>query len=1164
MIANYAPAPALAVCLLLLCAISAFAQTQTTGRINGRITDQNGAVILGAHVTVDNDSTGEQRETTTNEDGDYSAAFLPPGRYRVSISATGFVILTLPARVAITETTKLDAVLTVAGPDIADNFATISAPLLQTDGPQLGRVADARTVSELPLATRNFTQILGLAPGTSVYLPDNTVVGRNSQNVSVNGSRVTQNNFQINGIDANAGISRSVGLANPAPETIQEFKVQTSLYDATFGRAGGGNIQVVTKSGTNELHGVAYEYFGADPLNANNPFLKAAGARRPVLKRNIFGGTLGGPIRRDKSFFFASYQGTRERNGASRLNSIASNILIAPGLTDDRSERTLLSALHPMLATGQPATAINPTALALLHARAANGDFLIPTPQANGRYSGSSVSVFREDQFNANVDYRVSQQNWLAVKFFFANAPQTLAISGAANVPGLPVAQVNNNRLISVQDIHTFNANVANEARLGYNFIRADSFTQQPVKDADIGITRSTASAFPGLPLIRIALDAGGILFGSSAISDLPATLPSATFADTLSLTRGRHFVRAGAEFRYYEVNFNAPVRTRGAIDFLNFNDFLIGQTAGSVLGNGLSERSLRAGDDDFFIQDDWKLSAKLTLNLGLRYELDLPPYDTRGRISTFDPALYRPRALSIFGFPLGPPASGFVQAGNVIAQYDLSDVSNVGKRVVQSVDPNNFAPRIGFAYSPLRANRLAVRGGYGIFYSRSSFTSVNNSLFAPPFYLLTFRGSAPVENPFFDVSAQNQFPLFAPGVPLFGLVFDRNIRTPYVQQYNASAQFEIRKDTMLEVAYVGTRGVNLFRQVAINQARLASPQHPIINDVTGAVITTNTPQNTGLRAPYQGVLTGNGLGGFVQDQSTAQSSYSSLQLSLTRRLARGLQLQAAYTFARSIDNASGQGGGAGTKGLIDAGAAGETSVVLGDQSDNRANRGLSNFDRTHRFVLSYLWDLPQPALANRSSAVRRFFSGWQASGIVTAMSGLPLDVVDSGAGSFYGLAGAGGGARPNFAPGATRATATNNIPPGYAFNPFAFARPVVQTGQVIPSSNGTASASATGTDFGNVGRNVLRGPRQSNVDFSIIKRFSLGEAGNIEFRTEVFNLFNRVNLANPISDLSAVSSSGGSLDLNTGRISNAGDFGRIISTSNNPRIIQFALKLNF
>jgi hypothetical protein len=308
------------------------------------------------------------------------------------------------------------------------------------------------------------------------------------------------------------------------------------------------------------------------------------------------------------------------------------------------------------------------------------------------------------------------------------------------------------------------------------------------------------------------------------------------------------------------------------------------------------------------------------------------------------------------------------------------------------------------------------------------------------------------------------------------------------------------------------------------------------------------------LRAPFQGAATGNTASGFLQNQTTAQSTYHSLQASLTRRLSRGLLL-AAYTYAKSIDNASG--------GVSATGGVSDTGAIQGNQIDNRANRGVSDFDRTHRLVLGYLWELPQLPFARRSSAARLFFSRWQMAGILTAMSGLPIDVVDSGAANLY-LGQGGGGARPNWAPGANPKTATTNIPAGYFFNPFAFARPIVQAGQSIPSSNGTAIASATGTDFGNLGRNVLRGPRQANVDFSIIKRFPWTERKNIEFRAEFFNLLNQVNLANPISNLSAIPSSGGIIDPATGRIINPGDFGRLISTSNNPRLIQFALKFNY
>jgi hypothetical protein len=751
------------------------------------------------------------------------------------------------------------------------------------------------------------------------------------------------------------------------------------------------------------------------------------------------------------------------------------------------------------------------------------------------------------------------------VKFFFLNSPTTLALFTGVNVPGFPADQKAGTQLISIQDIHTFSSTVINEARIGYNFIRVDNAPDEPVKDSDVGISRANANTFPGLPLIRIAPGASGIAFGTAtAVIDQRLTAPSATLGDILSITRGKHSIRTGAEVIYYQLNGTDNLNTRGQIDFNSFTDFLTGTVLQSVFGTGISDRSLRATDYSFFVQDDWRFSRKWTLNLGLRYELDMPPYDTRGRNITFDPALYKPRlAVGSNGNPLGPPIGGFVQAGNVISQYDLPDVPNVGKRIVRSIDPNNFGPRIGFAYSPLDSSRLVVRGGYGIFYSRTSFLLLSTAVQLPPNYIVGRRSNPPFANPFFAAPSVDQFPRFVEGIDLATLVYDRDLRTPYFHQYNGSVQYAVSKDVVLEITYVGGRGLNLLTNVGINQARLASPQRPIINEVLralnlpGAVITTNTPGNAQLRAPFQGTslsASGGLIPSFGQTQTTAQSTYNSLQISAIRRLSKGLQFLAAYTYAKSIDN--GSGGAFGAAG-IDSGA------ILGNQLESRANRGVSNFDRTHRFVLSYLWDLPRPAFAARSMAGRLLFSNWQVAGIITAMSGLPIDIVDSNAGSFY-LGANNGLSRPSWAPGATRATAMSNIPSGYFFNPFAFARPTVLAGQVIPSSNGTATAGATGTDFGNVGRNVLRGPRQTNLDFSILKRFPITESKNIEFRAEFFNLFNHVNFANPISNLNAVSSSGGSIDPNTGQIINAGDFGRINSTSNNPRLIQFAVKLTF
>ena len=1146
--------------LLVLSDASVRAQGPTTGRIEGTVRDQNGATLPGAEVKVVNKATGSERTAITYEAGHYALPLLRPGIYRASVAAGGFATAIIDTVVVrITQTTLLDVKLGVKGV-IADPVFVRIGPLMQSDGPQLGLTVDSRSVSELPLASRNFTQILSLSPGVATYLPDSTAVGRNTQTISVNGARMTQNNVQINGIDANTmGTFAQVGLAIPAPETIQEFKVQTSLYDATFGRSGGGNVQIVTRGGSNDFHGVLYEYFRNDALNANNPFLKGAGVKRPALKRNAFGGTLGGPIKKDKAFFFVSYQGTRESSGASILNSVSASVLIAKGLTDDRTEQTLLRTFAPSLANGQAATSINSVALALLNAKLPNGQFLIPTPQANGRYSGSAISTFREDQFNANIDYRISVKNWLAAKFFFANATAQFALpslrGNGPNVPGFGTNQGNHVRVFAVQDIHTLSPRTFNEVRIGYNILGGPLSPFEPVNDSDLGIKRANADVLPGLGLIRIAPAAGGVIVGTQ--TNVTSAFPwVGTIADTLTIIRGRQFIRTGGEFRFNEVDLSGQLFSRGQIDFLNFNSLLIGASSVSIFGNGIGERKLRTSDYNFFIQDDWKLSPKLTLNLGLRYELDLPPYDTRGRISTFDPSLYRARPLSDTAVTgLLVPLGGLVQAGNVIPQYDLAEVPNAEKRLVKSIDANNFAPRVGFAYSPLLSGRLVMRGGYGIFHSRSSFQYIASQT-VPAYVIGRKTNPSNLADPFFPVPPQNQFPALVPGVALSTPVPDREIRTPYFHQYNASLQYEVIKDTLLEVAYVGTRGLHLFRSVAINQARLASPQQPILNDASGAAITTNTPQNAPLRAPFQGV----DINGFFQNQTTAQSSYNSLQLSLNRRLAHGVQLLTSYTYAKSLDNASGSGGGAGIVGVVNPGTVADTSTILGNQLDNRANRGVSDFDRTHRFVLSYIWDLPTPAFTEHSSIGRFLGSHWQVGSIIVAMSGLPIDVVDTGAGSFYGLA---GGASPLARPNVV-GDPRSNIQGGYFFDPFAFARPTVLTGQLIPSSSGAARADALGTDIGNVGRNVLRGPKQVNVDFSLIKHFPFGEAKNIEFRAEFFNLFNHVNFANPISDLNAVLSSGGSVDPSTGRITIPGDFGRIVSTSNNPRIIQFALKFSY
>jgi hypothetical protein len=1150
--------------LVFVLGLASWLQAQTTGRMIGTVTDQTGAAIAGAEVVVHSNATGESRTLRSDSAGNFTFPLLQPDLYELTVSAPGFQQKTVEnVTVHITETAIINVSLQVGS--VQDSIAVAgNRALLQTDGPQLGRVVDARGVSELPLATRNFTQILSLSPGTATYLPDATGVGRNTQAISVNGARVTQNNYQINGTDVNTlGTNGPILVPVPAPETIQEFKVQTSLYDATYGRAGGANVQVLTRSGSNDLHGTAYEYLRNEALNGNDSFLNAAGVKRPVLRRNVFGATLGGPIRRNRTFVFISYQGARETNGASLINSISSNVLVAPGLTDDRSQAALLGTFHPALSGGQAATVIDPAALALLNAKLPDGAYLIPTPGSNGRFTTSSLSFFQEDQFNANFDYVPGPRDSFSAKLFFANTAQQLALPSfrgtGPNVPGFGSDGVFNNRVIALQHVHTLSSSLINEARLGYSSNRANTFPREPIADAQVGIARANAAQYPGLPLIRIAPAAGGVIVGTGTQVDTLAAPSTTTLNDTVSIVHGAHSLRTGGEVRYNLIDFSNRPFIRGQIDFQDFNSFLVGNARTTTIGSGIEGRSWRAFDYNLFAQDDWKISSRVTLSLGLRYELDLPTYDTRGRLATFDPSLYKPRMQVNASGPVGPPVDGIIQAGNVIPQFNLPNLPKGEDSLLRSIDPHNVAPRLGFAASLVK--RLVIRGGYGFFYSRPTFQYASLAATLPPYYVLGIQSNVPLTNPFLALPPAQQFPTSIPGVALAGTAFDRNQLVPYFHQFNLTTQYQLSQNWLLETGYVGSRGRRLFRQVAINQAALASATAPITNTVTGAVITTNTADNAQLRAPFQGVS----INGFFLNKSDADSSYDSLQVSVVRRFARQLQMLASYTFAKSLDDASGTGGGAGISGVVNSGAVGDSSSVLGNQLARHANRGPSDFSRIHRLVVSYVWDLPAPSLARQSSATRYLFSNWSVSGILTAMSGLPVDIVDTGAGSFYGLAnGSNPLARPNFAPGASCETAKQNVPSGYFFNPSAFSSPLVLAGLQIPSSAGANTAGARGTDIGNVSRNCLTGPGQVNLDFAATKSLRFRESRVLEFRTEFFNLLNHANLANPISNLNAVGSSGGSIDANTGLIVLPGNFGRIISTSANPRLIQIAVRVSF
>ncbi|MGI8731979.1 MAG: carboxypeptidase regulatory-like domain-containing protein, partial [Pyrinomonadaceae bacterium] len=774
----------LGLCLaFLLSSLAAIAQTGSTGALTGTVSDSTGAVVAGAQVKVTNAATGEDRTVVSQENGNYTVPLLLPGSYRAEFSATGFKQSVKPVlQINVTETTRFDVQLEVG--NVQEQVTVTSeAGLLQTESSALGRVVT--NVSNMPLSTRNYTAIVTLSPGIAAEVGNASEIGRGSSgdsqgNFRAHGAFGRDNSFQMNGLpinDLQASGGFSGGVAVPNPDAIQEFKVQTGQYDASYGRNAGANTNVVTKSGGNQFHGNVFEFFRNDALNANDFFRNSTGQKRGILRQNQFGFTLGGPLPlfnfgeggpmfrsgEDKLFFFGSYQGTRQLNG---VGGGAAVTFFSPPLTDNRSRAALGS-----LFAGQPTFAqqiglgglgvlpdgsnISAPAFALLNMRLPNGQFLIPTPQTinlaqpfalRGFSSFSSPATFNEDQFVINLDYLQSEKSKIAGRLFYANSDQSLPFPGSQiggpTAPGFPVTTGNRLRNFSVAHTYAFSPSLANQAEFGFfrNFV---STLQQTVfKFSDIGVAASgAANDFP-----QIAIFGTQTIGGNGQSVNIPQR--HLTFQDSLTYIRGRHTFRFGGGITRSNLGID-NFRFLGGLIFQSFPDFLLGLPAGPVgsggngtpLSNviasvdipGLLDRKWILTDGNAFIQDDIKLASSFTLNVGLRYERLGNLGDQLGRNSGFDIAAANPNPPAggtIQGYVVSSNFPGTVPAG--ITQVD-NTFGNRGKH------QNNFGPRIGFAWKLPKTflpftDRMVLRGGYGIYYTRATGQPFIQLAAAPPF----------------------------------------------------------------------------------------------------------------------------------------------------------------------------------------------------------------------------------------------------------------------------------------------------------------------------------------------------------------------------------------------------------------------------------------------
>jgi len=1118
--------------MLVIAALAPTTLAQTSGTISGTVADNSGALIPNARVAARNLTNGERRDTVTGANGQYAFPLLPPGQYEIEVSQSGFATTIRRVALGVTERIAVDFALQ---PSSVKEQVEISsaAPLLQTESAALGRVVEGAAVKELPLSTRNFTQLLALSPGASAPLSDAGALGRGTQNISSGGARLGSNAVYIDGVDSinvhsntsDENQFASNGLVAPSPEAIQEFKVQTGLYDAQSGRSGGASVVLVTKSGSPQFHGALFEFFRNDALNANGFFFNSTGQERPVLKQNQFGGNLGGPVIKDKLFFFFSYQGTRQRNGLSGSSSLS-----LPAIPLDRSRESLGKAFGGLRgARGGPAIGadgsnINPVAFALLNLKLANGQFVIPSPQqavTGVNYAVSIPARYTDDQYISNADYQIAQNNRLVFKSIISAQPAFQPLP-AANVPGFGTTQDFKSRILNVTDTHVFSPSLVNEARMGLSRLVGLVVPETQIPLSAAGMRRFNAADFQDLPQITVT---GAFSIGYSVNADQGVNQNTFHLVDTLSWTRGSHQIRGGMEARRYQDNYFSNNRMRGTLTLQSFGDFLLGLSGAPLaqggngtgfsninsasVASGVTSRADRITDLAFFTQNDWKITPRLSVNAGLRWEYLGYGVDKFGRNGSFDTRLYQPPPAG------GSTTSGFVQGSNALSP--LPGIPQVSPTLVDDEPTRNFAPRFGLAYR--FTDKLALRGGYGIYYDRlSNQLGLLESLSLPGYVRTDLQGSANIaatlENSFPTLPNRADFPvipsLYSPPYtkerPAIGLnAVDPSLRTPYLQQWGLNAQYEVTPNTLVEVGYVGTKGTSLATMRLINQPLLASAAKPVNG------VTTNTPANAQSRVPYVGFSPT----GLVWLETSTDSRYNALQASVTRRLSSGLRLLASYTWSKSLDNNSGSGTGATFTGFD------------GDQNRLDLNRGPSDFDRTHRLVVNFSYNIPRWGFGLNDTAFgKRIFDGWQLAGVVVTQSGTPFSILDTSGAALYGTA----NSRASFAPGATVETAT-------------------LSGRVQDRLNEYFSRAAfvrAGNEFGDSGRNILRGPRQRNLDLAVNKRFPLMERISLEWRAEFFNLLNLVNFANP----------GGSIT--------ASSYGLIRSTTGNPRVIQFALKLVF
>jgi len=1137
--------------LVLVLAFSVGAAAQTfRGTILGTVTDKTGGTVPKAKVTVHNVDTGLTRETQTTDDGGYTVPELPLGSYTVTVEKTGFqtsVATGVRVHVGAFER-RVDVILQPGEVTQRVEVSGETLPMVESTSDVLGGSFESKQVLDLPINGRDYTKLLIMVPG-ALGEPNGGGDSPGSFGLfSANGNRGRANNFLLDGTDMNdgyrnlpainqGGVFGTPGTVLPL-EVIAEVRI-LSNFQAEYGRNSGAVVNIVTKSGTNELHGSAFEYFRNDHLNARN-FFNSVGPK-DRFRNNQFGGSVGGPLVKDKTFWYVAYEGQREGLSVTSLNVVPALSDFATAVGNLGGDTNKCKTTTIACVQGN-ASVVNPVILNLFNLCASKGGCsggkdLWPAVNVPGAPAGTTNSLAgapasnNADSFIVKLDQSLNPNNQLTGRYFFGNSNQSfpLGLAGGNNLPGTNTFAPIRTQLVAISLVSTFSANKVNEARFGWNRYRNGFFAA----DSDVfgnpeqSIHLNTGVTNPrdfGLPTIRFGTFS---FLGSSPFSNPRDRVDTNwQFIDGFSWKIGKHDVKFGYEFRRTAVDSFNDFSARGVLVFNTLDDFLSGAPTSTVLFSSRSitnntDRQARQNSHAFYVQDSFRWTTRFTLNLGVRWDYFGVIHEEKGRFSVYDPTL------------------------GLIHRDPLYDK-----------DFNNFSPRASVAWDVTGKGKTVVRAGFGVFYDVFSQDAFTGQIFENSFNAgLAYNAIAPnpvvLLKPVKDTSLVPDQPVFTVDSTTDAATVEKHFRTPYIYNYNLNIQQELFHNTVVQVGYVGSAGRKLLRFRDINQPGQAA--------ITAADLACNCINDGAVPRPFDTKANLSSLEPsppFVVNQleAAATSNYNSLQASLTQQNWRGWTHQITYTYSHSIDTAS------------DSQDYVPNAAQPQDSTNPRGNKGPSNFDVRHRFVWSATYDFPKWAVLGRMG------EGWQVSGVLTLMSGHPFHLnynfIDdySGSGEFFDR------------PDVVSPIRYNRSDPTKFLDLTSFRIPC--TFGPAFGFDGFAESCIPGTrHFGSLGRNALLGPDYRNLDFAVSKITRLGERFRLLFRADFYNLTNHPNFANPLAVAffadaapNRTNDNPTGIDLVTGRslgfspITATSDvgLGNPILGGGGPRSIQFALKLLF